>query len=218
MTHASPLLAPPSDRLPSGRHRLTPEAVAESQRGRLLFAMVEVVAEKGYAATTVADVVEHAGVSRRTFYEQYPSKEACFLAAYDTGIEILLGRLRDAQAALGDIDWRARVRSDLETHLDLLAAQPSFARALHLEILGAGPAALERRAQIFGIFAERSRGAYAMARIEDPSRPELPAEIFSFQIGGLDELVRECLRTRGAAALPEVADAAVESTIALLGG
>jgi AcrR family transcriptional regulator len=192
--------------------------VADSQRGRLLFAMVEVVAEKGYAATTVADVVEHAGVSRRTFYEQYPSKEACFLAAYDTGIEILLGRLRDAQAALGDIDWRARVRSDLETHLDLLAAQPSFARALHLEILGAGPAALERRAQIFGIFAERSRGAYVMARIEDPSRPELPDEVFSFQIGGLDELVRECLRTRGAAALPEVADAAVESTIALLGG
>jgi AcrR family transcriptional regulator len=218
MAIASPLLAPPTDRLPSGRHRLTPEMVANSQRGRLLYAMVEVVADKGYAATTVADVVEHAGVSRRTFYEQYPSKEVCFLAAYDTGIEVLLGRLRDAQAALGDIDWRARVRSDLETHLDLLAAQPSFARALHLEILGAGPAALERRAQIFGIFAERSRGAYDMARIEDPSRPELPAETFSFQIGGLDELVRECLRTRGAAALPEVADAAVESTIALLGG
>jgi AcrR family transcriptional regulator len=206
------------DPLPSGRHRLTPEKVAESQRGRLLYAMVEVVAGKGYAATTVADVVEHAGVSRRTFYEQYPSKEACFLAAYDTGVEIVLGRLRDAQAALGDIDWRARIRSDLETHMDLLAEQPAFARAMHAEILGAGQAALERRTQIFGIFAERSRGAYELARIEDPSRPELPAEIFLFQIGGLDELIRECLRTRGAAALPGIADATVAATITLFGG
>ena len=76
----------PATRLPSGRHGLTREAVVASQRSRLIDAMAQVVAERGYPATTVADVVERAGVSRRTFYEQFADKEACFLAAYDVGL------------------------------------------------------------------------------------------------------------------------------------
>src|SRR5882724_3806888 len=75
---ASPFRSGLVARLPSGRHGLAREAVVASQRGRLLDAMAEVVAEKGYQATTVADVVERAGVSRRTFYEQFPDREACF--------------------------------------------------------------------------------------------------------------------------------------------
>src|SRR6266498_996015 len=59
------------DRLPSGRHGLTRETIVASQRGRLLDAMAAAVAEKGYAETTVSDVVDRAGVSRRTFYEQF---------------------------------------------------------------------------------------------------------------------------------------------------
>ena len=58
--------------------------------------MAQVVAEKGYPATTVADVVERAGVSRRTFYEQFQDKEACFLAAYDVGLAVVLGRIQAA--------------------------------------------------------------------------------------------------------------------------
>ncbi|HEV7687975.1 MAG TPA: helix-turn-helix domain-containing protein, partial [Acidimicrobiia bacterium] len=86
----------PSSRLPSGRHGLTREAVVASQRGRLVDAMAQIVAEKGYPATTVADVVERAGVSRRTFYEQFADKEACFLAAYDVGLTVVLSRIREA--------------------------------------------------------------------------------------------------------------------------
>src|ERR1700737_2743257 len=112
-------------RLPSGRHGLTREAVAASQRGRLVFAMVKAVAEKGYAAVTVTDVVEGANVSRRTFYEQFPDKETCFLAAFDTGVELVLGRMREAAAGLDRSDWRAHIRSDLATYFDTLAAEPA---------------------------------------------------------------------------------------------
>ena len=70
-------------RPPSGRHRLPREVVAQSQRERMLEAMIRVVAKKGYAATTIADVTKAAGVSRTTFYELFEDKEACFLAAYD---------------------------------------------------------------------------------------------------------------------------------------
>jgi AcrR family transcriptional regulator len=73
----------PGARLPRGPHALTREQVSASQRGRLLVAMAELVGHDGYAATTVADVLAHAGVSRRAFYQHFANKQECFLAAYD---------------------------------------------------------------------------------------------------------------------------------------
>ena len=70
--------------LPRGPHRLAREVVEASQRGRLLDAMARVVAEKGYGAASVADVIARAGVSRQTFYVHFRDKLDCFLAAYDT--------------------------------------------------------------------------------------------------------------------------------------
>jgi AcrR family transcriptional regulator len=204
-------------RLHSGRHRLTREEVASSQRGRLLFAIVQVVADKGYGPTTVADVVERAGVSRSTFYEQFPDKEACFLAAFDFGVEIVLGQMRTAAEPLEKGDWKARVRSDLETYLNVLATEPAFAWALHVRVLSAGPAALERRASFVALFSDRTRRAYEFARGQDRTLPELPPEAFLFHSGGVDELIRECLRTRGPEALPELTDPGVRATLALFG-
>ena len=78
-----------NERLPRGRHGLPREAVTESQRNRIHQAMIEVVSERGYPETRVVDVIGVAGVSRKTFYELFDSKEDCFLAAYD----VLLGNL-----------------------------------------------------------------------------------------------------------------------------
>lgn len=178
--------------------------------------MATAVAEKGYAATTVADVVARAGVSRRTFYEQFPDKEACFLAAYGTGVEVVLGRLAEAASALTEDDWRGRVRSGLETYMQVLAEEPGFARALHVEVLSAGQAALERRAATFAFFSARTRRLHELARATEPL-PALPDEAFLLHTGGTDELIRECLRTRGAGALPELAGPTVAATIALFG-
>jgi AcrR family transcriptional regulator len=214
---ANPFTEAPAERLPSGRHGLTPEAVAASQHGRILFAIVQAAAEKGYGATTVADVVARAGVSRRTFYEHFSSKEDCFLNAYDTGVEIVLGRMREAAAGVDTDDWRAVMRSDLEAYLAMLAEQPEFAWSLHIEVLAAGHAALERRAAIFGLFTARTKANYALARREDPSLPELPDEAFAVHTGGMDELVRECLRTRGAKALPQLVEPGLVATLALFG-
>src|SRR5689334_20039095 len=112
--------------LPRGPHRLTRETVVESQRGRMLDAMAQAVAEKGYPATTVADVIAHAGVSRKTFYEHFRDKEDCFLAAYDTGVELLLGELRAAGDDTQDPLERARART--RAYLETLASEPAFAR------------------------------------------------------------------------------------------
>jgi AcrR family transcriptional regulator len=209
---------PPLERLPSGRHRLTREAVVESQRGRLVYAIAQVVAEKGYAATTVADVVDRASVSRSTFYDQFPDKETCFLAAFNYGAEYVLGRMRSAWESLGpDRDWRSHVRSDLETYLDVLASEPAFAFALHVEVLAAGPAALARRAEIMALFTERTRQIHEQARELDALLPELPPELFGIHTGGMDEVIRECLRTRGAGGLADLCEPAVQATLAMLG-
>jgi AcrR family transcriptional regulator len=184
-----------------------------------LFAIAQVVAEKGYAATTVADIVDRASVSRTTFYEQFPDKEACFLAAFDFAVEYVLGRMLEAweQHGADEHDWREHVRSDLTTYLRELASEPAFARALHVESLAAGPAALERRAVMFTLFSDRTKRAHELARAADPSLPELPAEAFALHTGGVDELIREWLRTRDAASLPELAEPAFVATLALFG-
>jgi len=208
----------PAARLPSGRHGLPREAVAASQRGRLLDAMAQIVAEKGYAATTVADVVERAGVSRRTFYEQFADKEACFLAAYDVGLAVVLGRIRDAvETGTAASGWRGRARAGVEAFLALLASEPAFARALQVEILTAGPAALERRDGMLVLFAGLWRNVHEAARAEEPALPALPDEVFTVLTAGLEELIRDCIRRRGTQSLPELAEPILRTVFAVFG-
>ena len=208
---------PTTNRLPSGRHGLTREAVVASQRSRLIEAMAQVVAEKGYPATTVADVVERAEVSRRTFYEQFADKEACFLAAYDAGLAAVLGRVGEAVEVDPTAGWRERARIGVEAFLALLASQPAFAQALQVEVLTAGPAALDRRAGMLVMFGGIWRNVHERARSEEPDLPALPDEVFTVLSAGLEELVRDCIRTRGPAALPELAAPILRTVFAIFG-
>ena len=214
-TRHSPPASP--SRLPSGRHGLTREAVATSQRTRLVDAMAQVVAEKGYPATTVADVVERAGVSRRTFYEQFADKEACFLATYDAGLAAVLSRIGEAVETNPVAGWRERARAGVEAFLALLASEPAFAQALQVEILTAGPAALDRRTGMLVMFAGIWRNVHERARAEEPSLPPLPDDVFTILSAGLEELIRDCIRTRGPAALPELADPILRTVFAVFG-
>ena len=103
---------PPADPpLPRGRHAAPREVVWESQRGRLLAAMAEVVASKGYGAVAVRDVIARAGVSRKTFYEHFDNKEECFLAAYDAGVEVDARRDRRRRSAPPRPPARSRSRA-----------------------------------------------------------------------------------------------------------
>src|SRR5438128_2010518 len=76
--------------LPRGPHKLSREEVAHSQRNRLIRAMAEAMADKGYVETSVADVLERARVSRETFYQQFSSKQDCFVAAYGEAASAIL--------------------------------------------------------------------------------------------------------------------------------
>ena len=211
-------MSAPARELPRGRHDLTRAAVADSQRTRLLDAMVEVVAEKGYVAATIGDVVAAAAVSRRTFYEQFEHKEACFLAAHHAGLELLLREIRDAVAPLPRDDWRGRARASIESYLRTLADRPAAAWAFTVEALGAGPHALEQRAQVLVRWVAQWRALHEAARREDPSLRAVSDDELAVLVGGIEELVRERMRSHGAKELPGLAPRVTKVALAALGG
>jgi AcrR family transcriptional regulator len=135
----------PSSQLPKGRHGLSREFIARNQRERLLDAMANVVAEKGYAATRVVDITEYAGVSRKTFYELFTDKEDCFLAAYDAITALLMDKMAVGLEAVAEDTWEVKVGALLGAFLRFLAAEPAFARMCIVEVLGSGPRGLARR-------------------------------------------------------------------------
>jgi AcrR family transcriptional regulator/DNA-binding MarR family transcriptional regulator len=123
--------------------------VMEMQRRRLLLAIGEVVAEQGLEGASVGRVCERAGMSRRTFYELFEDREACFLAAFELAIE----RIADHVVAAyeGESRWRERVRAALTALLEYFDSEPGIARLCLVETLKAGPGVLERRRQLLEV-------------------------------------------------------------------
>ncbi len=138
--------------LPRGRHHLTREQVAATQRGRMLLAMTEAVAEKGYADTTVADVIARAGTSRETFYQQFANKQDCFLEAADEGAKLLIETVAAAVEAGGGTAVERFDRLVL-TYLQTLDEEPALARTLLIDVFAAGPDAMRRRVAVQRRFA-----------------------------------------------------------------
>ena len=170
--------------------------IASSQRARLLAAMATVVAEKGYAATTVADVVSAAGVSRSTFYELFASKEACFLDAYNQGVDDLLQAVRGAVHE-ADRDWRPQLRAGIRAYLAQLARMDHFARMYIDEIHAVGAAALNARAGALRRFADRYHASFSQARAADPTLREPHPDALLVLCAGTEQLVAERLRADG---------------------
>src|SRR4051794_37279193 len=115
-------------RLPRGRHALAPEEVLRDQRQRLLAAVPGVVAERGYEAMSVADIVKAAAVSRNAFYKNFSDKQECFATAHEAGHEQLFEILTGPCDA--GLTIEARVEHSLTAGLDALASEPEVARLL----------------------------------------------------------------------------------------
>ena len=179
--------------------------------------MVQAVAEKGYAHVAVADVVERAAVSRKTFYEQFANKEECFMAAYDAGVDRLLATI-DGALAEPTPDWLTAVRRAVEVYLASMAASPAFARACLIEVLGAGPAALARRDVVQSRFADQLAAIHRRARADIPDIPELPPTTFRAAVGAVNELVTAHVLEHGAETLAALTDPILDVHLALLVG
>lgn len=143
MERGSLLKARAGGKLHGGNHGIAPEEVVAAQRARMLVGMIEAAARKGYAAVTVADVLERACVSRMTFYQHFANKEACFLAAYDMAVEIVMTRIGTALTTEGPA--LERIDRALDAYFSTLAQEPEVAKVFLVEVYAAGTAVLQRR-------------------------------------------------------------------------
>ncbi len=189
------MTAAPPPRLPRGRHGLPREAVVLSQRERLLDAAARVTAERGFEATTVADILTASGVGRETFYELFDDRRACLVAAHQRLLDDLAGRVRDAY--LGPGEWVERCRETLRTLLDWFAADPAAGRFLLVEFAAAGPEFHERFEAGFDAFVEVIEAGLA-ADLPDPG----PLSASSLAVGAAISRVYGEVAAGRAAALP----------------
>lgn len=162
--------------------RLPPEEVARNQRERLFAAMVAVVAEKGYEATRVADLLELSGVSRSAFYEHFRDKEECLLGALGDFVAPAIESIVEAGE---NQPSEARVQDAFERFVRMIVEQAPAARLCFVEIYAAGPRAVEqvdRTADAFQAFV-----AETVERI--PGRKAMPPELVRALVGGLRKVI-----------------------------
>lgn len=168
-------------RLPPGRHGLSRDFVVSNQRDRITAGMIAAVAERGFHETTISDISRASGVSRRTFYGYFSSKEDCFFATYD----LVATHLLEAAATAADSqeEWPLRVRAALAGTLEFFAANPDLARFMVI----APPRAGE---EVAGRYRESTARALAQLTIGMPDGVTLPpAAIQHALIGGMAGLV-----------------------------
>jgi AcrR family transcriptional regulator len=135
----------PTIKLTGGPHGIPRAVVHEVQRGRLLDAMAEVIADEGYLDTTVHKILTRARISRRTYYELFKDKEDCFLVAYDEAVEYVLA-LIERSCSEGTTP-EAKVENGLQALLEFCRREPKVARMIVVEVMAAGANARARRVQ-----------------------------------------------------------------------
>lgn len=186
-------------------------AVIENQRQRLISAVPVVVHDKGFVAMTVEDLAAEAGVSRKTFYENFHDKRECFLASYRQHAQELTVSVGSA-AAVG-ADWEQRTRFALAALLRYLAQQPSVAYMALIEVMAAGREALaERDATIAGLAA--LLGEEALDAAPDPAPPLL----LETTAGALLQLIYSRVLAGRAAELEELLPTIMYLTLVALHG
>jgi len=186
------------DQIRGGNHGLTPEQVADSQQGRVLAAMRDEVAERGFKEVPVAAVIARAGVSRKTFYEHYASKEECFVALYEQELDRLFAPT--LQAFAGTEGWIDRLRTALGVLLGGLAADPVAARICFIEVLAAGPTALGRRNEAMA----RLDVLFDSEHVSSAVGATRPRAVTAGAIGYLSEVLNREIREGRVEGLPEL--------------
>ena len=144
-----------AQRLPRGRHGLPAGVVARSQRTRIIYGTAEVTLAKGYAATTVTDIVAQAAVARDVFYEHFTDKHHAFMEAQQHPTQHILDTC--AAAYFSADEWPERVWRGLDALLRMIASNPAISHLRLVECYAAGPEAIRRAEEItrsFTIFLE----------------------------------------------------------------
>lgn len=192
---------------------LDPLAKPGPFRLRLLDGLAASVIQRGYRATTVADIVRNARTSKRTFYDQFASKEECFLELLGADIEKLGERI--AAAVEPDADWHLQIRQAVEAYVGHIESRPAITLSWIRELpsLGAAARPVQRRGlQLLSSLLIDLSASPGFRRAE---LPPLTAPLAVILLGGLRELT--ALAVEDGRPVRGIVEPAVDASIALLG-
>ncbi|HBW51394.1 MAG TPA: TetR family transcriptional regulator [Herpetosiphon sp.] len=191
------------------------EQVTEAEyRSRLMDGMAAAVAEKGYAETTIADIVRLARVSKRTFYQHFASKEECLLALYTAATDQLIEVIR--RAIEGAHDMHSRVRCAHRAYLQRIKEHPLLMRTLFIEILAAGSRGLQVRRAANQRFADLLRATGADQQYDSPQKRHITPALAMAIVGGINELILQAMESNQIERLLEIEEPATALLEAVL--
>jgi AcrR family transcriptional regulator len=212
------VFAPTIPGLPGGYTGLPRELVEASQHQRLLHGVTVAVADKGYGPATIGDITTRAGVSKKTFYEHFPDKLACFLAAHDVGCKAMLDAVtnvsRDALRA--GADPVEQLRRANRGYLSFLTDEEPYARMFFLETLAAGPLAIARYRSCRDGFVTSLRVWHDHARRRHPEWPTATDVSYEAAMGAAHELALARIATGRSAELAGLEDDLLDVQLAIL--
>jgi AcrR family transcriptional regulator len=173
------------DRLPRGRHGLSPEFVARNQRERLIAGLVQGLYEVGYQKTTVSLIGQRAAVSKSDFYKHFGSKDDCFVAAYDSAVTRIRERVVESCESAAAETWPLRVSAAIDALLKLLATEPALAGIVLVEGLRAGRGVYDRYQEAIESFV----GYLREGAPDAPGGTEVPEATGEAVVGGVASML-----------------------------
>jgi AcrR family transcriptional regulator len=196
--------------MPAGAPTTTDQrdAVDAAYRERLVRGLAAAITEKGLGPTTVADIVRHARVSKRTFYEYFTDKHDCFAALNLALTERMLTVI--SRAIEAEDSWEDKVRGAARAYMETAAASPRLTRTCLLEIYAGGSQALEVRRAAYQRYAALFQRLSVQAAAERPDVRPLSPALASAIVAGVNELMLEAVEEGRADSLPNVVDTAFQ--------
>jgi AcrR family transcriptional regulator len=189
------------------------------RRGRILRALAECMAEKGYQATTIADIARAGRVSKTVVYAHFRDKEHCLLELYTRSTDHVLATVRGAQdeARRAGLPWRDRLRTVIGAYLTALSAGPEVAWAALVEVQAAGRPALALRRVVIDRYVDLITAFAAELAAEHPDEVRtVPREVVVAAVGGINELILARVERGDAARLGNDSGVAADVVIGLL--
>ena len=189
------------------------EAQTETFRRRLLEGLAESIAERGYRDTTVADIVRHARTSKRTFYDQFATKEQCFLELLRADTEELGERI--AAAVDPEADWHQQIRQAVESYVGYMESRPAVTLSWIRELPSLGAIARPVQRRGLQLLSNLLVDLSASPGFRRADLPPLTAPLAVILLAGLRELT--ALAVEDGRPVREIVEPAVDASIALLG-
>lgn len=180
----------------STRPEISREFIAVHKRRRIMDAIAELTAEKGYDATKIGDIVRSAGVARKTLYDNFEGKEEVFLATFDAAVEEAVRRIDEACAKV-EGGWDERLEAGLAAFLGYVAERPALARMCMIEALSATPAANRR-------YEDAVKRFVGMTERTVPRDDRLPETIGETLVGGVAWIVYQKIRRNETEQVPDL--------------